>query len=157
MPAPGGVPSVVPMTDILTTSPLAIVAAAYEAFGRGDVASLTELLADDIVFDDDARPSFAQQVGHPLLVTRRGTAGVIAFFQEFSRYELHAFEVTDLMQSDTHVAAHVLIEYMTPGGVRVADDEIHLWTVNSDGLVSAVKHYTDTAKHIAAMQGRTTP
>lgn len=152
-----GVPSVEDMTDILTTSPLTTVSAAYEAFGRGDVASLTDLLAEDVVFDDDARPSFAQQVGHPLLVTRRGIAGVIEFFQEFARYELHSFAVTDLMLSDTHVAAHVLIEYTTPGGVRVADDEIHLWTIGDDGLVTAVKHYTDTAKHIAAMQGRTTP
>jgi hypothetical protein len=30
---------------------------------------------------------------------------------------------------------------------------MHLWTFNDDGKVSRLRHYTDTAKHIAALKG----
>jgi hypothetical protein len=29
---------------------------------------------------------------------------------------------------------------------------MHLWTFNGDGMVSRLRHYTDTAKHIAAFK-----
>jgi ketosteroid isomerase-like protein len=29
---------------------------------------------------------------------------------------------------------------------------MHLWTFNEDGKVRRLRHYTDTAKHIAAVQ-----
>jgi len=38
-------------------------------------------------------------------------------------------------------------------GRRYRDEELHLWTLNDDGKVTRLRHYTDTAKHIAAAQG----
>jgi ketosteroid isomerase-like protein len=32
----------------------------------------------------------------------------------------------------------------------VRDEEIHLWTFNDAGQVVRLRHYTDTAKHMAA-------
>lgn len=40
-----------------------------------------------------------------------------------------------------------------PGGGSYRDEEIQLWTFNDDGKVCRLRHYVDTAKHIAAWQG----
>jgi hypothetical protein len=48
------------------------------------------------------------------------------------------------------VAVSFVIEYDTPPGGHLRDEEIHLWTFDADGKVSGLRHYTDTAKHIAA-------
>jgi uncharacterized protein len=44
----------------------------------------------------------------------------------------------------------------TPAGGGVRDEELHLWTFNAHGKVQRFRHYFDTAKHIAAAQGRDT-
>lgn len=38
-------------------------------------------------------------------------------------------------------------------GGKFRDEEIHLWTFGEDGKVVALRHYVDTAKHIAANKG----
>ncbi|MCV4754620.1 hypothetical protein OFC37_34675, partial [Escherichia coli] len=49
------------------------------------------------------------------------------------------------------VAAEVLIEFEVPAtGGHVRDEEVHLWTFDGSGKVVRVRHYADTAKHIAA-------
>jgi hypothetical protein len=35
-------------------------------------------------------------------------------------------------------------------GNRLRDEELHLWTFDDAGRVTALRHYVDTAKHIAA-------
>ena len=42
----------------------------------------------------------------------------------------------------------------TLGGGHYRDEEMHLWTFNDKGKVSRLRHYTDTAKHIAASEGK---
>ena len=39
------------------------------------------------------------------------------------------------------------------GGGAYRDEEMHLWTFNDEGKVTRLRHYTDTAKHIAAYTG----
>jgi len=52
------------------------------------------------------------------------------------------------------VAAEFEIEFEVPDtGRRVRDQEIHLWTFDDHGQVTRLRHYADTAKHIAALQG----
>lgn len=36
---------------------------------------------------------------------------------------------------------------------RLRDEALHLWTVGPDGLISSLRHYVDTAKHIEAAKG----
>jgi ketosteroid isomerase-like protein len=43
-----------------------------------------------------------------------------------------------------------VIETDVPGGGHYRDEEIHLWTFDDVGKVTGLRHYTDTAKHIAA-------
>ena len=131
-------------------TPAATVAAIYEAFGRGDVPAILDLLTEDVVFDDDTRPSAAQEAGHPLLVPHRGKDGVARFFAELSKYRFSEFEVTDLLTGDHCVAARILLETTAPSGVVIRDDAVHLWRFDDNGLATGMRHYADTAKHLAA-------
>ncbi len=134
------------------TDPLTIVTGIYAAFGRGDIGSILAVLADDVVFDDDTEVrSSASEAGHPLLTCHRGKAQVAEFFAELARYTMRDFQVTDLLTGDGVVAARVLLELESPAGIRMDNDEMHLWRVDDGGLVTSMRHYTDTAKHLAAM------
>jgi ketosteroid isomerase-like protein len=44
----------------------------------------------------------------------------------------------------------------TPAGGRFRDEELHLWTLGADGRIVRLRHYVDTAKHIAAAAGNDT-
>lgn len=138
------------MTTTQSLSPVASVTAIYEAFARGDVPTILSLLADDVVFDDDGLPSAAQSAGHPLLSAHRGKEGAAAFFAELGNYAFHDFSVTDVLAGDDVVVARVITDVEYPSGARLRDDEMHLWRFDADGLVIGMRHYVDTAKHLAA-------
>ncbi len=38
----------------------------------------------------------------------------------------------------------------------VRDEELHLWRFDDDHKIAALRHYVDTAKHIAAWNGEDT-
>lgn len=121
----------------------------YEAFGRGDVPAILALCADDVAWEhwDD---NFAQRAGVATMQARRGKAGVGEFFGAVATLTRLGFEVSNMMAGGDQVAVTFVIEYDTPVGGHLRDEEIHLWTFDSDGKVCALRHYTDTAKHIAA-------
>jgi hypothetical protein len=61
--------------------------------------------------------------------------------------------VLDMFAGGDKVAVQVLIEATTPGGGRFRDEELHLYTLDGAGKVVGMRHYVDTAKHIAASRG----
>lgn len=132
---------------------LATIGAIYEAFGTGDIPSILGHLADDVRWEEWADNS-AQKAGVPWLQARHGKAGALAFFQVMGDLlQVTDFRVLSLMAGGDQVAAEIVIECDVKGaGRRFRDEEIHLWTLNADGKVIRLRHYTDTAKHIAAMQ-----
>jgi ketosteroid isomerase-like protein len=142
--------------------PTAVVAAAYEAFGRGDVPGVLAALADDVVLEDTVATT-AAEAGHPLLSPRHGKEEVGQFFAALGAYEFHRFEPLDFLTSEfastapggttalRHVAVRVHVDQTAPSGFRFEDDEIHLWGIGEDGLVHSIKHYCDTARQIASM------
>ena len=121
----------------------------YEAFGRGDVPAILDLCADDVAWEhwDDNR---AQQAGIPIMQSHTGKAGVGEFFAGVGTLTMHGLEVLNMMEGGDQIAVTFVIEYDTPVGGHLRDEEIHLWTFNADGKVSGLRHYVDTAKHIAA-------
>jgi ketosteroid isomerase-like protein len=121
----------------------------YEAFGRGDVPFIVDLMSDDVAWEDWADNS-AQAAGVPWLRSRRGKSGVAEFFQLVGQFQIHDFRVLSIMANDSQVAAEFVIDATPPGGRRYRDEEMHLWTFGADGKVTRLRHYTDTAKHIAA-------
>jgi ketosteroid isomerase-like protein len=143
------------MTSATASANLAATQALYAAFGRGDVPAILDLVAEDVRFDEWA-DSFAQRAGVPWLTARTGHDGVAEFFGVVGQFEISEFSVLDLMASDGQVTAEVVIEAKLPAGGRYRDEELHLWTFDSDGKISRLRHYTDTAKHIAAARGEDT-
>lgn len=135
---------IAPMTSNLQTTQLI-----YEAFGRGDVPRILELCADDVTWEhwDDNR---AQRAGIPLFQARAGKAGVGEFFASLGAVTIQSFEVLNMMVGGNQVAVTFVIEYDTPTGGHLRDEEIHLWTFDDAGMVCGLRHYVDTAKHIEA-------
>ena len=127
----------------------------YAAFGRGDIPAILELVADDIRWEHWA-DSFVQRADVPSLQPRDGRAGVAAFFEEIGPWDVTEFSVLGLMASDNQVVAEIVIEATLPNGGRFRDEELHLWGFNDEGKIDRMRHYVDTAKHIAAENGEDT-
>jgi len=125
----------------------------YAAFGRGDIPTILDCLADDVRWEEWADNS-AQRASVPWLQSRQGRAGALAFFQALSALCYHDFRVLSLMAGDHQVTAELALEFeVLVTGRRYRDEEMHLWTFNDAGKVIRLRHYADTAKHIAAAQG----
>ena len=94
----------------------------------------------------------AQRAGYPHLQPRVGPAQVAEFFAAFAQTcVVHAFEVRGIVADDVMAVADVLIEAEYASGGRLRDEELHRWTFGPDGRVTSLRHYVDTAKHIAAV------
>ena len=131
------------------SSHLETVQAIYQAFGQGDLPTILARLSPSIQWDAFADHS-AQRAGHPLFVPRSDPAGVAQFFQALgSQLTIHEFKVLDIFGSGRQVAAECVID-CTYGatGLRVRDEELHLWTFGADDKLTRFRHYVDTAKHM---------
>jgi len=135
--------------------PVATIGRLYAAFGTGDIAAILAMVSEDVEWEQWA-DSFAQRADVPWMRARSGRAGVEEFFGVVGAFEIVHFEVLDLCASGHQVCAEVVIEAKLPDGGRYRDEELHLWTFDEDGKISRLRHYTDTAKHIAAMRGEDT-
>jgi ketosteroid isomerase-like protein len=125
----------------------------YEAFGRGDIPAVLDLVSDDVAWEqwDD---NSAQRAAVPWYEPRKGREGAAAFFESLGVMEIHDFQVINLMEGGNQIAATIGIDFtVKETGERVRDEEIHLWTFDEDGKISAMRHYADTAKHIKAAKG----
>lgn len=62
-----------------------------------------------------------------------------------------------LTDGDMHVAVVVDVEAVVhPSGEVITDREIHLWTFDDTGRVSALRHFLDTHQHVVATRGAAT-
>jgi ketosteroid isomerase-like protein len=138
-----------------TAANVAIVTDIYAAFGRGDVPTILDKIAPDCHWESWAN-NLAQRQGVPTLQPRTGPAGVAEFFAVAGGLQIHDFQVLDIVAGERQVAAEVVIEVTMPGGGRYRDEELHLWTLDEHQQVVRLRHYVDTAKHIAAFAGEDT-
>jgi uncharacterized protein len=127
----------------------------YDAFGRGDVPAILDKIAPDCRWESWEN-NRAQRRGVPTLQPRTGPAGAAQFFAAVGELKIHDFQVLDILASEHQVAAEVVIDFSTPAGGRSRDEELHLWTLNDRQQVIRLRHYVDTAKHIAAFAGEDT-
>jgi ketosteroid isomerase-like protein len=128
---------------------LATVGGLYEAFGRGDMPAILEVLSEDVAWEQWA-DNHAQAAGVPWMAERRGREGAAEFFGVVGTFDIPDFQVLSMMAGGNQVVAEVVIEVKTAEGGHYRDEELHLWTFGADGKISRMRHYTDTAKHIAA-------
>jgi ketosteroid isomerase-like protein len=124
-----------------------IVGEIYEAFGRGDVPAILEHVAPDVAWESWA-DNHAQRAGVPWLQAHSDHVGVTEFFGVVGGMDVTRFEVLNLLAGGGAVAAEIEIDT-----ARFKDQEMHLWTFGADDKVVRFRHYTDTAKHIAAADG----
>ena len=122
----------------------------YEAFGKGDIPTIMNYLADHVQWERWADNS-AQKAGVPWMQARQGKAGTFDFFTAVGKLDVKDFQVLSMMANERQVAVEFIFEAVVPStGNHYRDEEIHLWTFNEAGKVVRLRHYTDTAKLIAA-------
>jgi ketosteroid isomerase-like protein len=138
-----------------STANLATIREIYDAFGRGDIPAILGKIAPDCRWESWEN-NRAQRQGVPTLQPRTGPAGVAQFFAAVGGLDIHDFGVLDILAGERQVAVEFVIEFSTPAGGRARDEEVHLWTLNDQGQVTRLRHYVDTAKHIAAFAGEDT-
>jgi ketosteroid isomerase-like protein len=133
-------------------SNLATVQGIYEAFGKGDVPAILDVLADDVEWESWGDNS-AVNAGVPWMTERHGRDDVVHFFEAAGQMEILDLQILNIMEGGTQVAVEFVIEANLPawGGGHYRDEEIHLWTFNDDGKVVRLRHYIDTAKQIASL------
>lgn len=134
------------------TANLATVADIYAAFGRGDVPTILDKIAPACQWDWWTN-NYAQKADVAWLRPRTGPAGVAEFFAVLAGLDMHDFQVLDLVAGERQVSAEVTIEFSTPTGGRLRDEELHLWTLDDQQKVVRFRHYVDTAKHISVFAG----
>src|SRR5436853_1221911 len=127
---------------------LATVQRIYEAFGKGDVPTILDTLADDVEWEAWEDNS-AVKAGVPWLMARHGKQDVARSFETVGQMEILGLEILSMMEGGNQVAVEFVLEASLPawGGGHYRDEEMHLWTFGDHGKVTRLRHYTDTAKH----------
>ncbi|MGW2664028.1 nuclear transport factor 2 family protein [Nocardia tengchongensis] len=141
------------MSAAANTTHAATVAALYRAFETGDIPAILDRLADDVSWEADWSANTAQVAGVPQLQPRRGPREVSEFFALLAEWKFQEFTVLDVIGSDGQVVAEIEIDAVLPGGARIVDQNLHLWSFDESGRVTRLRTYGDTAKLIAAHAG----
>lgn len=118
----------------------------YAAYLSGDIATILDQLADDVAWEHWPDNS-AQNAGVPWMEARTGVEAVQEFFTSSEGMDVQRMEVGAVMSGGSKVAVEVSFEADNP---PFSDTECHVWTFDEHGKVTAMRHYLDTAKHIAA-------
>lgn len=122
----------------------------YEAFGRGDIATVLSKLSPVIEWESPPPHGAAAEV--PWLRPRRGLEGAAEFFAALSAVELTKFHPKHLFEAQGVVYACIDIEgfVRATGSPFVEEDEIHIWTFDNSGQVIRFRHRVDTWQHLEA-------
>ena len=118
----------------------------YEAFGRGDMAALAEMMADDIEWVNPGDPNVDPNAG-----TFRGKEAVLGWFGGLaSTIDFTTFEPREFIAQNDKVVSLVYAEATARDtGRAFVNDEAHVWTFR-DGKVARFQVYLDTAATAAA-------
>ncbi len=124
----------------------------YEAFGRGDVPAILEVMSPEVDWD------YGHTTDVPWLAPRRGREGVGAFFRAIAEgLEFRRFVPKEIFASpdDRIVIALLDVEAVAKATGRALreEDEIHVWRFGTDGRVARFRHAVDTAMHRSALRG----
>ncbi len=123
-----------------------LVQSAYEAFGRGDIAALAELIADDIEWTNPGDPGDNPNAG-----TFTGKEAVLGWFSGLAASrDYTTFEPREFIAQNDKVVCLVYAEATVRDTSRVfVNHEAQVWTLR-DGKVARFQNYLDTAAADAA-------
>jgi uncharacterized protein len=136
-------------TENRAAANLAVVGGVYEAFGRGDIDSILDQIADDCAWESWL-DNHGQKAGLPPMKPRYGREGVAGFFDYVATMQIQDFQVLDMLASDRQVVVDVQISIAMADGGILTDEELHLYSLNEAGKIIRMRHYVDTAKQINA-------
>jgi ketosteroid isomerase-like protein len=123
-----------------------VVGGLYEAFGRGDMAGLLDLVDPEVDWSVQVDAPGAELV--PMFRNGRGHDAVLHYFSGVADMEIHAFEPRAFHPSGDQVLVEITIDFTCRRtGKRGRFDEIHQWVVR-DGRVVRYRPYVDTATFI---------
>ena len=119
---------------------------AYEAFGRGDMPALADLMAEDIEWVCPGDPDIDPNAG-----TFKGKEAVLGWFSGLaSTIDFTTFEPREFIAQNDKVVSLVYAEANVPNtGRTFANHEAHVWTLR-DGKLARFQSYHDTAAAAAA-------
>ena len=126
-----------------------LVQTAYAAFGRGDLAALAELMADEIEWVDPGDPDVDPNAG-----TFKGKEAVLGWFAGVAAsLDYTMFEPREFIAQNDKVVSLVYSEATVRGtGRAFVNPEAHVWTFR-DGKIARFQSYHDTAAAAAAHRG----
>lgn len=120
----------------------------YEAFGRGDVATILDALTDEVDWGTETTSTVAPWYG-----IRHGKDGVTAFFRDFgSTMEVDEFTPTSFAASDTEVLTIVRYRGHPRATGKVVSMNLHHFFTFRGGKVGSYRGSEDTAQVEAALR-----
>ena len=131
---------------------VAQVQAAYADFGRGDIPSLLNRFADDIVWFSPGEGTAIPYAGR-----LQGKAQVAKFFEGVgSNLEFHEFNPSEFIaQGDVVVALGTWDATVRGTAVRIKDGFAMVFRIR-DGKIAEFREYSDTRIYAAALASRDT-
>ena len=124
------------------------IEAVYDAFARGDVAAILDVVTDDVDWATETTSS-----GAPWYGVKRGKAGVGDFFSAFaSTMEVEEFTPISFAANDTDVLTVVRFRAKSRATGKVAAMDLHHYFVFRDGLITYYRGTEDTAQTEAALR-----
>jgi hypothetical protein len=127
---------------------VAAIQGLYEAFGRGDIEHILQMMAEDVAWEQEL-PSY----GVPYLEAGTGRDHVAKFFAGLDVLDFEHFEPVNFLQGGDEVAAVVRVHTRNKAtGRRLVDYEVHLWVFGPDDLVTKFDHIVDRHGHACAVR-----
>jgi ketosteroid isomerase-like protein len=121
----------------------------YEAFGRGDVATVLDAVADDVDWAAEAASSAAPWYG-----VRHGRDAVAEFFASFgATMEVEEFTPVAIAATDHDVHTVVRFQARSRSTGRSAAMNLHHFFRFRDGKIAYYRGSEDTAQTAAVLSG----
>jgi ketosteroid isomerase-like protein len=121
----------------------------YEAFGRGDVATILDSVTEDVDWASEAASTDAPWYG-----VRRGRDGVASFFTAFgTTMEVLDFTPVTFAGAGDDVLTVVRFASKSIKTGRESRMDLHHWFRFRDGKIAFYRGTEDTAQTVAALRG----
>ena len=124
------------------------ISAAYEAFGRGDVAAILDLVTDDVDWAAEAASPTVPWYG-----VRTGREAVAQFFTDFgSTMEVEEFTPVSFAANDTDVLTVVRFRARSRRTGKTAAMDLHHFFRFTGGKIAYYRGTEDTAQTEAVLR-----
>ena len=122
-----------------------LVQSVYDAFGRGDIAAILDMLDDDVDWYDPGPPAVTHAGRY------RGRDDVLRFFSRIEEsMTVETFQPTEfIVQGDRVIVLGSIRAKVKQTGLVYDNEWAMSWTLR-DGRITKFQVYEDTARELAA-------